>query len=361
MKRSVLGTMKRSWLINVAPRPSTVAPCRALRPDHIDFKSTRRTVDHRRETISARRHAALKSGGNPKPTLVFHILVLIDRDRLTGAFHSNALVLFNRFRAATPRSAGNIPETNSLVYPQAQTHQSHHVPTPVPSCRILLSNRTSGTDTVPARLTPVVTQAAAEATDKRKPKTATGVGRNNPHLARHQTPSTVREPTSDRPIFELDVIGQPPQNIVYGTSVETSVLLSLRLPSPELAARYANADTSRLLAIVSLVEESRSGERKPMESGTLTSQQMSDSVHPIPEEYAETLARSQPDRAHLGYFTFPALLIRQPGLFRLRVTLIQVCPSASGGGSTVAAVDSESIKVERRHTGSSSQRRQQRM
>ncbi|SMR49249.1 unnamed protein product [Zymoseptoria tritici ST99CH_1E4] len=174
-------------------------------------------------------------------------------------------------------------------------------------------------------------------------------------------PSTVREPTSDRPIFELDVIGQPPQNIVYGTSVETSVLLSLRLPSPELAARYANADTSRLLAIVSLVEESRSGERKPMESGTLTSQQMSDSVHPIPEEYAETLARSQPDRAHLGYFTFPALLIRQPGSFRLRVTLIQVCPSASGGGSTVAAVDSESIKVERRHTGSSSQRRQQRM
>jgi hypothetical protein len=96
-----------------------------------------------------------------------------------------------------------------------------------------------------------------------------------------------------------------------------------------------------------------------MESGTLSGQQMSDSVHPIPEDCAERLARSQPYRVALGYFSFPALLIRQSGSFRLRVSLIKISSSPSGGGSMVISVDSDSIKVERRHHRSSSLRRHQ--
>jgi hypothetical protein len=173
--------------------------------------------------------------------------------------------------------------------------------------------------------------------------------------------SIAKDGISARPVFELDVIGQPPRTIAYGTTVETVVVISLRLPSAELASRYASTDTSKLLAVVSLVEESRSGECKPMESGTVTGQQMSDSVHPIPQEHADTLARKQPCRVALGYVSFPALLIRQPGLFRLRVTLIKICSSTSGGGSAVLSVDSDPIRVERRQHGSSSQRKHARI
>ncbi|KAF2213789.1 hypothetical protein CERZMDRAFT_26896, partial [Cercospora zeae-maydis SCOH1-5] len=160
-------------------------------------------------------------------------------------------------------------------------------------------------------------------------------------------------PKSDSPSFELDVIGQPCRAIVFGQTVETSVMVSLQCPSPEVAARYQGMDTSRLMGVVSLVAESRSGACVPVECGTLTGQKMFDSVHECSSDIAESLARSQPSRLALGYLTFPQLLIRQPGSYRLRVTLIKMGGSASSGGSTVLATDSESIRVERRSTGSS--------
>ena len=104
------------------------------------------------------------------------------------------------------------------------------------------------------------------------------------------------------------------------------------------------------MGVVSLVAATRGGDRVAVECGTLTGQKMFDSVHDVPEEVAESLARSQPCRLALGYFTFPQLLIRQPGAYRLRVTLIK---QSSAGGSSVIAIDSESIKVERRATGGS--------
>lgn len=156
--------------------------------------------------------------------------------------------------------------------------------------------------------------------------------------------------SSERPTFEMDIIGQPARSIVFGQTVETSVMVSLRCPSPEMVASCRNMDTSRLMGVVSLVADTRGGERVAVECGTLTGQKMFDSVHDVPEEVAESLARSQPRRLALGYFTFPQLLIRQPGAYRLRVTLIK---QSSAGGSSVIAIDSESIKVERRATGGS--------
>ena len=155
---------------------------------------------------------------------------------------------------------------------------------------------------------------------------------------------------SETPTFELDVIGQPTRAIVFGQTVETSVMVSLRCSSPEMVARYQDMDTSRLMGVVSLVSDSRSGERTPVECGTLTGQKMFDSVHECPDHITESLARSQPCRVALGYLTFPQLLIRQPGSYRLRVTLIKMGSSGSSGGSTVLATDSESVRVERRST-----------
>jgi hypothetical protein len=132
--------------------------------------------------------------------------------------------------------------------------------------------------------------------------------------------------------------------------VETSVMASLRFPTADLVIDGSNVDITRLFAVASLVKDTRSGERVPVESGMLTGQKLFDSVHEIPEEHVETMARSQPTRVALGYFTFSGLLIRQAGSFRIRTTLIQMPVSGSSqqGATTILAVDSEPIKVERR-------------
>lgn len=156
--------------------------------------------------------------------------------------------------------------------------------------------------------------------------------------------------SSVRPKWELDVIGQPHRVVPLGMEVETSVMASLRFPTADLAIDGSNVDITRLFAVASLVKDTRSGERVPVESGMLTGQKLFDSVHEIPEEHVETMARSQPCRVALGYFTFSGLLIRQAGSFRIRTTLIQMPVSGTSqqGATTILAVDSEPIKVERR-------------
>ncbi|PIA94892.1 hypothetical protein CB0940_07974 [Cercospora beticola] len=188
--------------------------------------------------------------------------------------------------------------------------------------------------------------------DKQRSKHSSSRRPSDSKSSSHRREASVAS-KSEGPTFELDVIGQPSRSIIFGQTVETSVMVSLQCPSPEVAARYQGMDTSRLMGVVSLVADSRSGGRVPVECGTLTGQKMFDSVHECSNDIAESLARSQPSRLALGYLTFPQLLIRQPGSYRLRVTLIKMGGSGSSGGSTVLATDSETIKVERRSTGTS--------
>ncbi|KAI7704744.1 hypothetical protein KC353_g13290, partial [Hortaea werneckii] len=94
------------------------------------------------------------------------------------------------------------------------------------------------------------------------------------------------------------------------------------------------------------------------EAGIMTGQKMFDSVHSIPDECAERLASNQPCRLVLGYFSFPGLLIRQSGTYRIRTTLIKTSEASQGGGSSIVAVDSEPVKIERRSIAAP--RRQQR-
>ena len=163
---------------------------------------------------------------------------------------------------------------------------------------------------------------------------------------------------AERAFFELDVIEQPVRGIQLGMSVEASVMISLRLPSSGRVSTGCDVDTSQLLAVTSLVADSRDGELVPMEAGTLTGQKQYDSVHPLPSDCAEDLARSQPHRIALGYFSFPGLLIRQSGTYRIRTTLFKM---GDNGASSILSTDSVPIKVERRGSGLGSQRRQQRV
>ena len=169
---------------------------------------------------------------------------------------------------------------------------------------------------------------------------------------RRKSSNTSSSPNTDaRPTWELDVIGQPQHRVVpLGMEVGISVMASLRFPSPDRAIDGANVDTTRLLAAVSLVADTRSGDRVPIEAGMLTGQKLFDSVHEIPEEHVESMVRSQPCRVPLGYFSFSSLVIRQHGTFRLRVALIQASASGSSQqtATSITTVDSEPIKVERR-------------
>nr|OQO28145.1 hypothetical protein B0A51_05685 [Rachicladosporium sp. CCFEE 5018] len=155
---------------------------------------------------------------------------------------------------------------------------------------------------------------------------------------------------SVRPSFELDIIGQPCKTIPLGADVEASIMVSLRFPSADKPISAANIDSSRLFAVSSLITETRSGERVPVEPGVMTGQKLFDSVHPLPEQYAASLECSQPCRLSLGYCTFSGLLIRQSGMYRIRTALIQMPGegSTAPGATTILTVDSDVIKVERR-------------
>ena len=168
-------------------------------------------------------------------------------------------------------------------------------------------------------------------------------------VSNHNSPST--NVTAERPSFELHIIAPPAQSIPLGLPVQMSIMISLRLPSSDQVISANSVDTSRLLALTSLVAENRNNERIPLEPGLLSGQKMYDSVQPFSEDDAAALARSDPCRLHLGYFAFPDLLIRQAGTYRIRTTVMKMDASPDSGATSLLEVDSEPIKVERRGTG----------
>ena len=166
-------------------------------------------------------------------------------------------------------------------------------------------------------------------------------------------PSRVEQPT-----LELTVVGQPLRGIQLGVAVNASVVVSLRTPSTEQRVDPDRVDTSRFFGVTSLVYERSDGERMTMEAGSLTGNKTYDSVNDMPTDSMRTFERINPNLVVLGYFSFSGLVIRQAGTFRIRTTLARM---GAEGASSLMAVDSEPVKVERRGTVISSQRRQHRV
>ena len=165
---------------------------------------------------------------------------------------------------------------------------------------------------------------------------------------RRKPAATVSSPTvSEEPGFVLDMIGQPSKYIQLGTSVELSVMISLTLDSLREPTIATNVDSSSLVAVVSLVTDSHNGERLSVEAGSLTGQKMFDSVHPVDQGYLEVLPQARPCRAVLGYVSFPLLLVRQHGSYRIRTTLLQMSNDPRAGATSLMSIDSEPIEVRR--------------
>ena len=158
---------------------------------------------------------------------------------------------------------------------------------------------------------------------------------------------------SRQPYFILDIVCQPPAIIQLGAPIQVDLLTSIGLPSYNVVNGADDIDVSSLFAVVSLVADSRSRERMPLEAGYLTGQKLFDSVHAIPHDCLDLRPPDQACRALLGYLSFPYLIIRQAGTYRLRITLLQMSGAAA---TSLLCIDSELIRVERRNVYS--QRRQ---
>lgn len=167
------------------------------------------------------------------------------------------------------------------------------------------------------------------------------------HRSNHATLS------SEKPAFRLDVLSQPSSSIVLGMEVGITVLLSLQFAKPELVPPSLSCDTSRLLAVVSLMAEMKSTERKPMESGSIIGPRLADSLHQVPRQFEADFRHNHPCRLVLGYFSMSELIIRQAGSYRIRATVLQAPTLAPYGSSpsTVIATDSHVVKVDRRPSG----------
>jgi hypothetical protein len=92
----------------------------------------------------------------------------------------------------------------------------------------------------------------------------------------------------------------------------------------------------------------------PSALGALLAGRIFDSIHPFADDEADGSIASMEmaDPYGVGYMRFPDLSIRQPGTYRIRITLIRIRNSASdppvssaGNGASVQVVDSNTITV----------------
>ncbi len=165
-----------------------------------------------------------------------------------------------------------------------------------------------------------------------------------------------RRKHSERLIVKLDVIGHPASTVQLGVPVNLAVLLSLDGAQCDRTIDESRYDTSRLFAVTSLLGDDGSGRRVPLEAGLLGGHDTLDSVHPIPDHYLPAYQRAYPSRVILGFFKFSELVIKQPGAYRIRTSLVRMCDE---GATSLAIIDSELVKVEGR--SSNSHRRVQRV
>lgn len=160
--------------------------------------------------------------------------------------------------------------------------------------------------------------------------------------------------TESSPTLELTIIGQPAQGIALGLPITTSVVLSLRSSSSSSATlpSASQIDTSTLFALPTLLTETN----QPLDPQLLTSTSGKPfaSLLPLPSDAARTFERIHPGLNVLGYFSFSGLVIRQAGSFRIRTTLARM---GSEGAVMVCATESEGVRVDRRASASTADRR----
>jgi hypothetical protein len=147
------------------------------------------------------------------------------------------------------------------------------------------------------------------------------------------------EPDDEIPTYAMDVLVQPPPSVRAGRHL-TPVLM-VRLRSLQQGLDEDEDDAAHLLAVATLVAEHADKTHEELQNA-LAGRRF-DSIHPFTDE---TESRG------VGYASFPDLVIRDEGVYRIRVTLIKVRNAEGGaspipdGGSNVHAVETNPITVD---------------
>jgi hypothetical protein len=152
----------------------------------------------------------------------------------------------------------------------------------------------------------------------------------------------------------MDIVVQPPSSARAGYPINGTIIVRLRTTNthPDDAIR----DSGNLVAIASLVPGPNSSvSSDPNVLSTLLAGRYYDTIHPFSDDEADGSITSMEldDPRGVGYMRFPDLVIRQAGIYRIRITLIRIRNSSSdppvdsvGGASSVQIVDSNPIVVQ---------------
>ncbi|KAF1998985.1 hypothetical protein P154DRAFT_438094 [Amniculicola lignicola CBS 123094] len=152
--------------------------------------------------------------------------------------------------------------------------------------------------------------------------------------------------------YAMDVIVQPPATARAGNNWPLIVRLRTTNTDPEDAL----LDSANLVAVATLIPAPNSSSSSdPNTLNTLLAGRRFDSIHPFSDDEADGFLGSMEmdDPSGVGYVHFPDLVIRQAGMWCVRITLIRIRSSSSeppassiAGGASVQVVDSNPIVVQ---------------
>ncbi|KAF2485096.1 hypothetical protein BDY17DRAFT_308548 [Neohortaea acidophila] len=172
---------------------------------------------------------------------------------------------------------------------------------------------------------------------------------------RRKAPAVPQSTPIDRPLeqprFALDIVSTPAHPIVLGSPIDISAVVSFISSNSDAET----VDPSPLLAVASLISESAKGERTQLDPQSLSGPKMIDNIHPLSASDVQAMMRSEvlANRTLLGYVSFPSLVVRQVGSYRVRVTLLRMGDEVGNlAARSLVGVDSEVVRVERGKMGS---------
>lgn len=140
----------------------------------------------------------------------------------------------------------------------------------------------------------------------------------------------------------MDFIVQPPRTARVGHTIPGTIIVRLRTTNTD--PDYAVADSPNLMAVAALIPGPNStASSDPHVLNTLLAGRRIDSIHPFADDEADGSIASM-DMAGsqgVGYMSFPDLVVRQAGTYRIRITLLR-----TADGAAVQIVDSNPIIVQ---------------
>jgi len=150
----------------------------------------------------------------------------------------------------------------------------------------------------------------------------------------------------------MDIVVQPPRSAHAGQTLDGTIIVRLRTTNadPEDTA----ADFANLYAVATLIPGNSAAPADPSFLNTILAGRRFESIHSFADDEADGSIASMDmaDPNGVGYFRFPDLIVRQPGTYRIRITLVRVPSSVSeapvspnSSGSFLHVVDSNPIMV----------------